>query len=127
MEKHNKYFFIVGLTILLICSATIGFCFRNKETNRSVGGYTETARGVNNELKGEQQTALTGTTEAINSAFIIGRISEKTNSTIEQLGGLDRRSSDIYTQIRAECDILENYLNSISSIIDDYNSNNKDK
>lgn len=129
MSKTAVWFIVAFAICLVICGVCIGLVFNRQHqgTDGRAGGYTDAARAVNAELASEQQQALTGTAIAIDTVERIRGITEETDRIISESGQLDRRSSDIHTQVRKELEVLEDYYRRISSILVDYDLSTKGK
>jgi len=118
MNLREKVIGVCFIIALVSASFLTGkYCERFRGDDRRARDYTSAERAVVDELAGEQRDSLDRTTTAIGAVDRIGRIVEATDSTLYELGLLDRRSTDIYGAIRAKLQILEDYFDGVRGII----------
>jgi len=123
---------LIAIFIIMVSAVVVAY-FIGRSYNRVDGGVGrefETATIINSTIRDEQQRTL----DAIsNSASDVGRslelieairgITKETDSSLRELGELNRRSSDISAQIREEALLLADYFWRVSSILSDYDNN----
>ena len=130
MEKITKFGIgIIAAFILIVCTAAVVAYFVGR-AHPAAGGRAgrelEAAADLNRAIAGEQQFAVGEVRysreqleASLGSLAEIRRITQETNSSLGELGGLNRRSGDISTQIRTEANLLANYLRGVSNILGD--------
>ena len=114
IDKNSGIIVLVGFSIMLAAVGMVAYNIgrAHKGTNAGVGQELGAAAGTYRELTTEQRTNLE-LVERIRS------ITEETNIAYGKLGELNRGSSNISAQIRAEAELLENYYRSIRGILGD--------
>lgn len=107
---------------LIICTTAVVSFFigrANYRLNDAIRRESGAAATVNRELADEQQRAAEFNQQAIRQLEEIRGITEETNRSLQELGKLNRGSSNISAQIREEANLLAYYFRSVSGILSD--------
>jgi hypothetical protein len=127
-EKTNRNRIILNAISALLIFTIVSGCFIIGQSNTAFDGRAgsefDAAGRINSEIADEQQRALGGVADSqdrigrsLEALERIRGITASANSALGELGELNRGSSDISAAIRAEAQLLEGYLRSISSVL----------
>jgi len=114
---------LIGLCVVTLCAIaySIGRGQHNR-TNITTGSELNTAADVNRQLATEQQRTADTVAAAIDTVAAIRAVTAKTDSALAELRELNRGSSDISAQIRAQAQLLADYFRSVNNLVNDGSS-----
>jgi len=123
-EKIDLRVIVAFILILIVCSVVSFFIGRaNNRIDGGTGSQLRNAAAISREIADEQHRTVELNQRAIVTVERIRSFTQETDRSLTELGQLNRRSSDISTQIREEAKLLEDYFRGVSNIISNESNN----